>query len=86
MYNLTVTEFFNMLYDNAEYRCGGCRAWLKAIDLSQTVLLFNWYPCNLKPRDSIHLSCAIERNISEIITDDADFDGIKEITRVPIKQ
>ena len=41
---------------------------------------------NLKPRDSIHLSCAIERNISEIITDDADFDEIKEITRVPIKQ
>ena len=41
---------------------------------------------NLKPRDSIHLSCAIERNISRIITDDADFDGIKEITRVPIKQ
>ena len=41
---------------------------------------------NLKPRDSIHLSCAIERNLSEIITDDADFDGIKEITRVPIKQ
>ena len=41
---------------------------------------------NLKPRDSIHLSCAIERNISEFITDDADFDGIKEITRIPIKQ
>ena len=41
---------------------------------------------NLKPRDSIHLSCAFERNISRIITDDADFDGIKEITRVPIKQ
>ena len=41
---------------------------------------------NLKPRDSIHLSCAIERNISKIITDDADFDGIKEITRIPIKQ
>ncbi|MCL4451631.1 MAG: type II toxin-antitoxin system VapC family toxin [Candidatus Thermoplasmatota archaeon] len=41
---------------------------------------------NLKPRDSIHLSCAIERNISKIITDDADFDGLKEITRIPIKQ
>jgi predicted nucleic acid-binding protein len=41
---------------------------------------------NLKPRESIHLSCAIERNISKIITDDADFDGIKEITRIPIKQ
>jgi len=41
---------------------------------------------NLKPRDSIHLSCAIERNISEIITDDVDFDGIREIRRIPIKK
>ena len=40
---------------------------------------------HLKPRDSIHLSCALERNISEIITDDTDFDGIKEIIRVPVK-
>lgn len=40
---------------------------------------------NLKPRDAIHLSCAIERNISEIITDDIDFDGIREIKRIPIK-
>jgi hypothetical protein len=39
---------------------------------------------HLKPRDSIHLSCALERNISEIITDDTDFDGIKEIRRVPL--
>lgn len=39
---------------------------------------------NLKPRDSIHLSCAIERNISEIITDDSDFDHIKEIKRIPL--
>ncbi len=38
---------------------------------------------HLKPRDSIHLSCAIERNILEIITDDTDFDGIKEIKRYP---
>ncbi len=41
---------------------------------------------HLKPRDSIHLSSAIERNISAIITDDADFDGIKEIKRIPVKQ
>jgi predicted nucleic acid-binding protein len=41
---------------------------------------------NLKPRDSIHLSCAIERNIFKIITDDADFDEIKEIQRIPIRQ
>ncbi|MFG1545322.1 MAG: type II toxin-antitoxin system VapC family toxin [Thermoplasmataceae archaeon] len=41
---------------------------------------------NLKPRDSIHLSCAIERNIFKIITDDADFDEIKEIQRIPIRR
>lgn len=41
---------------------------------------------NLKPRDSIHLSCAMERNISEIITDDVDFEGIMEIKRVPLTQ
>ena len=41
---------------------------------------------NLKPRDSIHLSCAIERNVDKIITDDTDFDGIKEIIRIPVKQ
>ena len=45
-----------------------------------------WEKYNLKPRDSIHLSCASERNISEIITDDTDFDRLKEITRIPIKQ
>ncbi len=39
----------------------------------------------LKPRDSIHLSCAIKRNISEIISDDTDLDGIKEIKRIPVK-
>ena len=41
---------------------------------------------NLNPRDSIHLSCAIERNISEIITDDSDFDNIKEIKRIPLNR
>ncbi len=40
---------------------------------------------HLKPRDSIHLSSAIERNISEIITDDSDFDGIDEIKRIPVR-
>ena len=39
---------------------------------------------NPKPRDSIHLSCAIERNISDIISDDPDLGGIKEIIRLPI--
>ena len=40
---------------------------------------------HLKPRDSIHLSSAIERNINEIITDNTNFDGIKEIKRIPLK-
>lgn len=40
----------------------------------------------LKPRDSIHLSCAMARNISEFITDDTDFDGIKDIKRIPVSQ
>ena len=41
---------------------------------------------NVKPGDSIHLSCAMERNLSEIISDDTDFDGIKEIKRIPVIQ
>ncbi len=39
---------------------------------------------NLKPRDSIHISSAIERNVRRIISDDSDFDGIKEIERVAL--
>ena len=37
---------------------------------------------NLKPRDSIHLSSAIGRGIKKIITDDRDFDNLKEIERI----
>ncbi len=40
---------------------------------------------HLKPRDAIHLSSAIERNINNVITNDSDFDGIKEIKRIPLK-
>ncbi|MBX8642912.1 MAG: type II toxin-antitoxin system VapC family toxin [Thermoplasmata archaeon] len=39
---------------------------------------------DLKPRDSIHLSSAIERNVRKIISDDSDFDGIREIERVAL--
>ena len=34
---------------------------------------------NLNPRDAIHLSCALFRNIKNIITDDEDFNNIKDI-------
>ena len=40
---------------------------------------------NLKPRDSIHLSSAIRRGIKKIITDDRDFDNLKEIERIGLK-
>ena len=36
---------------------------------------------HLKPRDAIHLSAAINAGASVIISDDADFDGVREIRR-----
>ncbi len=41
---------------------------------------------NLNPRDAIHLSSAIGRNIKKIITDDRDFDNLKEIERIGLKE
>ncbi len=41
---------------------------------------------SLKPRDSIHLSSAIERNVKKFISDDSDFDDIKEIERVELQE
>ncbi len=38
----------------------------------------------LKPRDSIHVACAMSKNIKEIITDDQDFNGIDGLKRIPI--
>ena len=37
---------------------------------------------NVKPRDAIHAATAILNNIHEIISDDMDFDNIKEIKRI----
>ena len=36
---------------------------------------------NLDPRDAIHAATAIINNCSEIISDDTDFDNIKELKR-----
>ncbi len=35
----------------------------------------------IKPRDAIHIATALASNINEIISDDKDFDKIKEIKR-----
>ncbi len=50
--------------------------------LSQAQGLMNNY--NLKPRDSIHIASAINRRLKTIISDDKDFDKVKEVTRVPL--
>ena len=49
---------------------------IKAHDLIKTY--------NLKPRDAIHAASAIIHNIKEIISDDSDFDKVKELKRIKI--
>ncbi len=44
-------------------------------------IMFNY---NLKPRDAIHAASAIIYNIREIVSDDSDFDELKEIKRTKI--
>jgi predicted nucleic acid-binding protein len=38
----------------------------------------------LKPRDAVHIASALNQNIRTVITDDADFDAVKEIQRRPL--
>ena len=40
---------------------------------------------NLKPRDAIHAATAILNGCKEIISDDSDFDKVKELKRTKIK-
>ncbi|MBI4141843.1 type II toxin-antitoxin system VapC family toxin [Candidatus Woesearchaeota archaeon] len=54
-----------------------------SIDIvEQAQQLIEAYP-KLKPRDALHLATAINFRAETIISDDTDFDGIKEIKRVP---
>jgi len=38
---------------------------------------------NIRPRDAIHAATAILQGVTEIISDDPDFDKIKTIRRIP---
>jgi predicted nucleic acid-binding protein len=38
----------------------------------------------LRPRDAIHASTAMLVGEREIVSDDADFDGVRDISRVPL--
>ncbi len=50
--------------------------------LSMAQALLDRY--RLKPRDSIHLASAMNSSLRTIITDDEDFDVVKEIERRPL--
>lgn len=51
--------------------------------ISQAQSLMDKY--KLTPRDSIHVASALNRKATIIISDDEDFDQIKEIKRTPLK-
>ncbi len=38
----------------------------------------------IDPRDSIHAATAIIKNVTQFVSDDSDFDKIKEIKRMPL--
>lgn len=38
----------------------------------------------INPRDAIHISSAFEKKVTEIVSDDSEFDVIKEIRRIPL--
>ncbi len=50
--------------------------------LTQAQMLIDKY--KLRPRDSIHVASALRRKIKVVISDDEDFDQVKEITRTPL--
>lgn len=40
---------------------------------------------DLRPRDAIHVACALRNGVKEIISDDRDLDKIKEIKRLRLQ-
>jgi len=51
--------------------------------LTQAQMLLDKY--KLSPRDSIHVASALGRKINTVVSDDKDFDQVKEITRTPLE-
>ena len=50
--------------------------------INQSLFLLKEY--DLDPRDAIHLACALHKEINNFISNDNDFDKIKEIKRFDI--
>ncbi|HEY3128917.1 MAG TPA: PIN domain-containing protein [Acidobacteriota bacterium] len=72
--------------------------WQKSIDsngpIMQGSIFFERIPMieprvslhHLKPRDAIHAASALSRGIREIVSEDSDFDAIKELQRKSIRK
>ncbi|MFP4052099.1 MAG: type II toxin-antitoxin system VapC family toxin [Thermoplasmata archaeon] len=62
---------------------------LKILDVKSedTVRMINYLRKydELNPRDAIHLSVAVRNGIYTIVSDDDDFDGLKEIERIDLE-
>lgn len=52
----------------------------KFSDLVRAISLIKKY--NLKPRDAIHAACSLNHAIFSIISDDVDFDAVRELKRL----
>jgi hypothetical protein len=53
---------------------------VKFSDLDKAIELVRKY--EIKPRDAIHAACSLNRGIFTIVSDDADFDCVGELTRL----
>lgn len=51
--------------------------------LDEAQRIFEKY--DLRPRDAIHVACALRNGVREIISDDRDLDKIKEIKRLGLQ-
>jgi len=49
-------------------------------DVKRAIELLRRY--DLKPRDAIHAACSLNHAIFSIVSDDADFDAVKELKRL----
>lgn len=57
---------------------------LRPIEIRSALDLMAKYT-KLKPRDAIHAATALERNITELVSDDDDFDRVPELKWISIK-
>ena len=62
---------------------------LRMLDVNEKVIyraqkLIETY--SLRPRDAIHMACCLENKIRDIISDDPDFDSVKDLNRITLEK